>query len=308
MSGLYPHNDGLSSVAGSYYFRQFELKRIYRKSFFTGMALALGVQIAMVYVLFLLAPSFTRPPERTAVLLPPVNVKFKVMQMKFVGEKPSGMDVSGSGGGNGTVPKRPAAAYAIATPSSKVSRNNTIDTSASIVPRSLQGPGMNDIVGISRKPGFLDTASGFSGNTQNGRGSGGGVGTTIGDTIGSGSGISGRPGFGGGFGDKFVPGNPSNNSASGTPYAISWNGSPRALVSGNRPQFPENAHSGGVVKVRIVVSPSGNVISMIPLQKSGQHLEEAAMSAIRTWQFSRLGRKYPQVNQSAVATFVFKAE
>jgi outer membrane biosynthesis protein TonB len=37
-------------------------------------------------------------------------------------------------------------------------------------------------------------------------------------------------------------------------------------------------------------------------------LDEAAMSAIRTWRFSRLERNYPQVNQSAVATFVFKAE
>lgn len=308
MSGLYPHNDRLSSVAGSYHFRLYELKRIYKRSFFTGMGLALGVQAVMVYILYLLAPSFNRPPEHTVVLLPPVNVKFKVIQMKFVGERPSGMDLSGSGGGNGTVPKRPAAAYAIAAPSNRVSRNNTIDTSASIVPRSLQGPGMNDIVGISRRPAFLDTASGFSGNTQNGRGSGGGVGTTIGDTIGAGSGISGRPGFGGGFGNRFVPGNPSNNSATGTPYEISWSGAPRALVSGERPQFPPDAQSGGVVKVRIVVSPSGNVVSMIPLEKSGQRLEEAAMSAIRTWQFSRLARNYPQLNQSAVATFVFKAE
>lgn len=308
MSGLSLRDDRLSSVAGSYYFRQYELRRIYKKSFFSGMALALGLQAVIVYILFLLTPALTKAPDHTVVLLPPVNVKFKVMEMQFVGQKPSGMDVAGAGGGNGTVRKSPGAAYAIAAPNSRTNPDNTIDQKASVVPRSLQGPGMNDIVGINRKTAFFDTTSGFNGNSQNGSGSGGGVGSTIGDTTGMGSGITGKPGFGGGFGDRFVPGNPSNNSASGTPYAISWNGVPRALVSGDRPQFPRDAQSGGVVKIRIMVSPSGNVVSMIPLQKSGQRLEEAAMSAIRSWQFSPLARKYPQVNQSAVATFVFKAE
>ncbi len=308
MSGLYPNNDRLSSVAGSYYFRQYELKRIYKRSFFTGMAMAVGLQAVLVYVLFLFAPALTKPPAHTVVLLPPVNVKFKVLQMRFVGEKPSGMDIAGAGGGNGTIRNSPAAAYAIATPNPRTNPKNTIDRKASIVPRSLQGPGMNDIVGINRGAAFFDTANGFSGNSQNGSGSGGGIGSTIGDTIGMGSGITGKPGFGGGFGDRFVPGNPSNNSTAGTPYAISWNGVPRALVSGDRPEFPPGALSGGVVKIRIVVSPSGNVVSMVPLQKSGQRLDEAAMSAIRTWQFSKLARKYRQVNQSAVATFVFKAE
>ncbi len=308
MSGLYPLNDKSRSIAGSYFYRQYELKRIYRKNFYNGMFLAIGVHAVIFLFLILYAPALSKPPEVKMVLLPPVDVHFNVMQMRMVGSKQSGMDVSGAGGGNGTIRHNAAAAYAIAVPSNRANPLNSIDQKASVVPRSLQGPGMNNIVGISRRPVYFDTVNGVSGNSMNGTGSGGGIGTTIGDTIGTGAGLTGKPGFGGGFGNRFVPGNPGNNSASGTPYAISWNGVARALVAGNRPEFPRGAESGGVVKIRIVVNPAGDVISMVPVEKSGARLDEAAMSAIRTWRFSRLERNYPQVNQSAVATFVFKAE
>ncbi|MCL5020758.1 MAG: TonB family protein [Bacteroidetes bacterium] len=308
MSGSYPLNDKPSSVAGSYFFRQYELKRIYKKNFYNGMFLAIGVHAVIFLLLILYAPALTKPPSVTVVLLPPVNVNFKIMQVRIVGHESSGMDVSGSGGGNGTIPKNADAAYAVPTISRSAGARSSIDRKASIVPRSLQGPGMNDIVGVARQPVFFDTINGFSGNSAGGSGSGGGVGTTIGDTIGTGSGLTGKPGFGGGFGNRFVPGNPANNSAAGTPYAISWNGVARALVAGNRPEFPPGVQSGGTVKIRIVVDPAGGVVSMIPLQKSGSRFEESAMAAIRTWRFSRLARNYPQVNQSAVATFVFRAE
>lgn len=307
MSGLYPLNEKHSSVAGSYFFRQHELKRIYSRSFYNGMSLAIGVHVVFFLLLILYAPELTKPPAVRVVLLPPVGVHYNVMQIKIVGHMSSGMDVSGSGGGNGTIPRNADAAFATATPAVAANPRSSINPKASMVPRSLQGPGMNDIVGVSRQPAYFDTVSGFSGNSKNGIGSGGGLGSTVGDTIGAGSGLTGKPGFGGGFGNRFIPGNPGNNSA-GTPYAIAWNGVARALVSGNRPQFPAGVQNGGVVKIRIVVDPAGSVVSMIPLQKSGSRLEEAAMTAIRTWQFSRLSRKYPQVKQSAVATFVFKAE
>lgn len=308
MSGLYPLNDKSRSIAGSYFYRQYELKRIYRKNFYNGMLLAIGVHAVIFLFLILYAPTLSKPPEVKMVLLPPVDVHFTVMQMRMVGSKQSGMDLSGAGGGNGTIRQNAAAAYAIATPSNRANPLSSIDQKASVVPRSLQGPGMNNIVGINRRPVYFDTANGFNGNSMNGTGSGGGIGTTIGDTIGTGAGLTGKPGFGGGFGNRFVPGNPGNNSASGTPYAISWNGVARALVAGNRPEFPSGAQSGGIVKIRIVVNPAGDVVSMVPVQKSGARLDEAAMAAIRTWRFSRLGRNYPQVNQSAVASFVFKAE
>ena len=308
MSGLSPLNDRPSSVAGSYYFRQYELKRIYKKNFYNGMLLALGVHVVFFLLLMIYGPALSKPPVVRVVLLPPVNVTYKVMDVRIVGRKSSGMDVSGSGGGNGSIPRNADAAFGNAKIVSSAGPKNTMNPQASIVPRSLQGPGMNDIVGINRKPVFFDTVKGYSGNTQNGQGSGGGTGTTIGDTTGAGSGLTGKPGFGGGFGDRFVPGNPANNSAVGTPYAISWNGVSRALLAGDRPQFPAGVQHGGVVKITIVVDPAGSVVSMVPAEKSDSRLEESAMAAIRTWQFSRLSKNYPQVNQRAVATFVFKLE
>ena len=308
MSGLYPLNDKPSSVAGSYYFRQYELKRIYKRNFYSGMLLAVGVHVVFFLLLIIYAPALSRPPAVRVVLLPPVNVTYKVMDVRIVGRQSSGMDVSGSGGGKGIIPRNADAAFGEAKIVSSASPRSTMNPQASIVPRSLQGPGMNDIAGISRKPVFYDTANGYSGNTQNRQGSGRGTGATIGDTTGAGSGLTGKPGFGGGFGDRFIPGNPANNSAVGTPYAISWNGVSRALLSGDRPQFPPGVQHGGVVKISIVVDPAGSVVSMVPAEKSDSRLEEAAMVAIRTWQFSRLSRNYPQVNQRAVATFVFKLD
>ncbi|HUI28620.1 MAG TPA: energy transducer TonB, partial [Candidatus Acidoferrales bacterium] len=105
-----------------------------------------------------------------------------------------------------------------------------------------------------------------------------------------------------------VPGNPNNNSALGSPYQIFWNGVPRALLSGDRPQFPEGVLHDGTVKIKITVGPSGSVLAMVPVEKADSRFEEAAMTAIRTWRFSRLARSYPQVDQQATATFVFKLE
>ena len=308
MSGLYLHNERASSVAGSYYFRQYELKRTYSRSFYRGLTLALAVHAVFILLLILYGPEMKKPPEENIVLLPPVNVHYNVMELRIVGNKSSGMDVSGSGGGEGTIPKNAAAAFANVAVSRAANQRATIDQNASIVPRSLQGPGMNDIAGISRNPVYFDTVRGYSGSSQNGRGSGGGVDSTIGNGSGGGAGLTGKPGFGGGFGDRFVPGNPANNSATGTPYRIEWNGVDRSLLTGDRPQFPAGVRQSGTVKIRITVDPSGNVLSMIPVQKADSRFDEAAMAAIRTWRFSRLSGNYPQLNQSAVATFVFKLE
>jgi len=314
MSGLYQFNENYSpefastqkrgSVAGSYYFRQYELKRIYSKNFYRGMAIALAIHAVFVFLLFLLEPIYTKPPD-IEKLLPPVNTDFRVIEMKMIGTKASGMDVRGSGGGEGTIRENPGAAFGKPVPSRTKA---TVSPQASVVPRSLQGPGMNDVVGIHRNPVYFDTMTGFSGSSQKGEGSGGGNGTGIGNKTGNGAGFTDNPGFGGGFGDRFVPGNPANNSVTGSPYQIAWNGVARALLSGGKPQFPEGVQHGGTVKIRITVDPSGNVLAMIPVEKADSRLEEAAMSAIRTWRFSKLAKNYPQVDQQATATFIFKAE
>lgn len=314
MPGLYRFNEGYSlnnnltrkhgSVAGSYYFRQYELKRIYSKSFYSGMAIALAIHAVFVFLLFLFEPIYTKPPDVES-LLPPVSTNYRIIELRIVGMNGSGMDVQGSGGGEGTIKKNAGAAFGNPVPSST---RNTIEPRANIVPRSLQGPGMNDVVGINRNPVYFDTIKGYSGSARNGEGSGGGSGNGIGSKSGNGGGFTDKPGFGGGFGNKFVPGNPANNSAAGSPYQISWNGVARTLVSGDKPGFPAGVQHGGTVKIRITVDPAGNVTAMVPVEKADSRLEEAAMSAMRTWRFSKLGKNYPQVDQQATATFIFKLE
>ncbi|HUI31665.1 MAG TPA: hypothetical protein VLX91_15765, partial [Candidatus Acidoferrales bacterium] len=203
MSGSYRFNENRSymyhdvlsrmrgSVAGSYYFRQYELKRIYSKNFFSGMAIALAIHAMLIFLLFLLEPVYTKPPD-VEKLLPPVNTDYQVIELKIIGTKSSGMDVRGSGGGEGTVRANAGSAFGKPVISST---KNTIDPQASMVPRSLQGPGMNDIVGIHRNPIYFDTVRGYSGASQNGGGSGGGNGDGIGNGTGSGAGFTDKPGF-----------------------------------------------------------------------------------------------------------------
>jgi TonB family protein len=296
------------TTAGAFYFRQYEIRKIYSTNFYRAMLAALGLHLIFFSLLVLLEPGSKNSSNETQILLPPVGVHFRVLQIKLLAVKASGMDRSGSGGGNGIIRNNPAAAYGIVQVNRFANRRNTIDTEAIIVPRSIQGPGMNDIIGINRSPVSFDTSSGFHGTTLNGIGSGGGIGTTIGDTTGAGSGLTGKPGFGGGFGNRFVPGNPADNSATGEPYSISWNDVPRVLLSGDRPVFPPGVEYGGEVKIRIVVDPSGNVVSMVPVEVSDSKFEESAMTAIRTWEFSRLPGKYPQVDQRATADFVFRPD
>jgi TonB family protein len=306
MSGLYLHSEERGSVAGSFYYRQHEIRRMYARNFYRGMGIALAIHIVFVLLLYLYEPVYKQPPD-VEKLLPPVNTKYEMIEVRIVGQKAAGMDVQGAGGGQGTVNSNAGGAFGNVKISS-VPNKRTINPSASIVPRSLQGPGMNDIVGVSRSPVYFDTLNGYSGTAEIADGSGGGTGGGIGNRTGPGAGFSDKPGFGGGFGNKYVPGNPANNSATGTPYQISWNGVARTLISGEKPRFPAEVQHGGTVKIRITVDPSGNVLAMVPVEKSDSRLEEAAMAAIRTWKFSRLAKNYPQVEQQATATFVFKLE
>ncbi len=307
MFGSYPQSNKHSSIVASYYFRQYEIKRTYARNFYRGLGIALGIHAIIIVLLILYQPIYQKPPESFHKLLPPVDVHFTVMHLTILSGELSGMDFAGKGGGNGTVNQNPGAAFANVVPGGVNSRN-TITPRASVVPRALQGPGMNDIIGINKSQAFFDTLSGYSGTSKSGKGSGGGTGSTIGNSFGYGAGLTDTSGFGGGFGNKFVPGNPANNSATGTPFAISWNGVPRTLVRGSRPQFPPGVQNGGTVRIRIIVDPRGDIVAMVPVEKSNSRLEEAAMSAIRTWEFSRLPLKYPQVNQQAVAKFVFRAD
>jgi|GEM_PF-4505236 TonB family C-terminal domain len=305
MSGLSLRNEQRGSVAGSFYFRQYEIKHLYSRNFFRGLLLSILVHAIFIALLILYAPIYHQPPDVERIL-PPLESNLKIIDIHLVSEKRAGMDYAGSGGGQGSLLQNPGAAFGRLKLSNN--SNSTISPNASIVPRSLQGAGINDIAGISRPPVYPDSLSGYNGNALSGQGSGGGEGTGMGNRSGNGAGFTGKPGFGGGLGNEFVPGNPLNNSAGGTPYEISWNGMSRTLLSGERPVFPLGVKHGGTVKIRITVDPDGNVKSMIPVEKADSKLEEAAMAAIRTWKFSKLPSGYAQVDQSAVAKFIFKVD
>ncbi len=59
----------------------------------------------------------------------------------------------------------------------------------------------------------------------------------------------------------------------------------RRLVHLVEPQFPEGASSGGVVKVRLVVTADGIVRIATIVVKAHPLLEEAALFALRQWRF-----------------------
>lgn len=305
MSGSSLKSEQRGSVAGSFYFRQYEIRHLYSRNFFRGLFLSLVLHAIFIALLILYTPIYHQPPDIERILAPG-ETNLRIIDVQVVSQKRGGMDLAGSGGGEGTVSQNAGAMFGRAR-SSKNSQS-TMTPGASIVPRSLQGPGLNGIAGISRPPVYFDSLKGYSGNSLSGQGAGGGEGTGIGNRMGNGAGFTGKPGFGGGFGNKFFPGNPLNNSAGGAPYEIAWNGMSRSLLSGERPIFPAGVQHGGTVKIKITVDPDGNVKSMVPIEKADSRLEEAAMAAIRTWKFSKLPTGYARVDQSAVAKFIFKVD
>ncbi|MGC8595337.1 MAG: energy transducer TonB [Candidatus Kryptoniota bacterium] len=305
MSGLSLLNEQRGSVAGSFYFRQYEIRHLYSRNFFRGLFLSIILHALFIGLLILYAPIYHQPPEVERIIMP-VESNIKIIEIQLTNGKKGGMDYAGSGGGQGTMPGKAGAAFG--KPKLTGNSSSTLTPNASVVPRSLQGPGINDIAGISRPPVYFDSLSGYSGSALSGEGAGGGEGTGIGNRMGNGAGFTGKPGFGGGIGNKFLPGNPLNNSAGGTPYEIAWNGVSRAILRGERPVFPAGVEHGGTVKIKIVVDPDGNVKSMVPVEKADSRLEEAAMAAIRTWKFSKLPSGYAKVDQSAVAKFIFKVD
>lgn len=62
------------------------------------------------------------------------------------------------------------------------------------------------------------------------------------------------------------------------------------------------------IKVRIVVSPSGEIIERIPLIKGNPRLEQEVMQALQRWRFNPLPPNVPQDNQRGTITFRFKLE
>lgn len=104
------------------------------------------------------------------------------------------------------------------------------------------------------------------------------------------------PGSGGGIG-------------AGKGFAIDWGGNgSRRLLSGRLPEYPKGTDKQLAVVLQFYVLPDGSVGRIIPLRKSDELLERAAISALQTWRFDPLPSQLEQKSQSGTITFHFKLE
>ncbi|MFI5251828.1 MAG: energy transducer TonB [Bacteroidota bacterium] len=112
------------------------------------------------------------------------------------------------------------------------------------------------------------------------------------------------PGSGGGMG-----GGSGGGIGKSSGYSIDWGGmGSRNLLSGSLPRYPEGTTKEMAVALQFSVLPDGSVSSVIPLRKSDELLERAAISALRTWRFDPLPSQYEQKTQVGKVTFNFKLE
>ena len=112
------------------------------------------------------------------------------------------------------------------------------------------------------------------------------------------------PGSGGGTG-----GGSGGGIGAGKGFAIDWGGNgSRRLLSGRLPEYPKGTDKQLAVVLQFYVLPDGSVGRIIPLRKSDELLERAAISALQTWRFDPLPSQIEQKPQSGAITFNFKLE
>ncbi len=112
------------------------------------------------------------------------------------------------------------------------------------------------------------------------------------------------PGTGGGAG-----GGSGGGIGRGTGYSIDWGGTGgRRLLSGLIPKYPDGTDKEMPVALQFTVLPDGSVDAIVPVRKSDQLLENAAVKALRTWRFDPLPTELGARNQSGRVIFNFKQE
>jgi len=112
------------------------------------------------------------------------------------------------------------------------------------------------------------------------------------------------PGSGGGAGGGSGGGIGKNQG-----YSIDWGGTgSRRLLSGRIPKYPEGTDKQMGVTLRFTVLPDGTVDAILPLRKTDEILESAAIAALRTWRFDPLPDQAAQKAQIGKVTFQFKLE
>lgn len=112
------------------------------------------------------------------------------------------------------------------------------------------------------------------------------------------------PGSGGGAG-----GGSGGGIGAGQGYSIDWGGTgSRRLLSGKLPSYPEGTDKEMAVTLQFTVLPDGLVYNIIPIRKTDELLEGAAISALRTWRFDPLPLQMEQLSQVGKVTFNFRLE
>jgi len=93
----------------------------------------------------------------------------------------------------------------------------------------------------------------------------------------------------------------------GVSMSMQWSdGGTRKRIGGELPDYPSGANVEAQIKVEAVVTPEGGVKSLKPAQKGNTRLEDAALKAVRLWQFEPLRKSSPQLDQTCMITFNFK--
>jgi TonB family protein len=112
------------------------------------------------------------------------------------------------------------------------------------------------------------------------------------------------PGAGGGMG-----GGTGGGIGKGSGPSIDWGGTgSRRLLSGKIPSYPQGTNKELPVALQFTVLPDGTVGRVIPLRKSDELLESAAIAALKTWRFDPLPSQVEQKDQVGKITFNFTLE
>lgn len=89
-------------------------------------------------------------------------------------------------------------------------------------------------------------------------------------------------------------------------FNIEWIGTAREKLSGVLPTYPPGVQENMTIRLAFDVDPAGGVANAIPVQKGQAQLENAAIRAIKTWQFNPLESSAPQQVQRGVIAFHFR--
>ncbi|MBI5022484.1 MAG: energy transducer TonB [Ignavibacteriales bacterium] len=109
------------------------------------------------------------------------------------------------------------------------------------------------------------------------------------------------PGSGGGAG-----GGSGGGIGAGQGYSIDWGGNgSRRLLSGRLPKYPSGTDKEMPVRLEFSVLSDGTVSNVVPVMKSDELLERAAIAALQTWRFDPLPSQIEQKVQVGKITFKF---